>query len=167
MGDENIRHACMILALQELCDSVEDNLDSTTIPPTRQPRRERGESGAEFIHRLLTETSMECQIQLRLDRNMFVQLVYLMIERDLLHDDKYVKVAEQIGICLYILAKGLSYRDASDKFKHSISTICKYFNQVLEALVILSFDIIRPHRDLSEVPPEVANNTKYWPYFKV
>uniref|UniRef100_A0A803N9T8 DDE Tnp4 domain-containing protein n=1 Tax=Chenopodium quinoa TaxID=63459 RepID=A0A803N9T8_CHEQI len=40
------------------------------------------------------------------------------------------------------------------------------FNQVLEALVILSFDIIRPHRDLSEVPPEVVNNTKYWPYFK-
>lgn len=167
MGDENIRHACMILALQELRDSLEDNHEFTTIPPTRQPRRERGESGAEFIHRLLTETPTECQIQLRLDRHMFVQLVELMIERDLLHDGKYVKVAEQVGICLYILAKGLSYRDASDKFKHSISTICKYYNEVLKALVNLSFDIIRPHRDLSEVPPEVANDTRYWPYFKV
>uniref|UniRef100_A0A803MUM5 DUF8040 domain-containing protein n=1 Tax=Chenopodium quinoa TaxID=63459 RepID=A0A803MUM5_CHEQI len=163
---KNIRHACMILALQELFDSVEDNLDSTTIPPTRQLRRERGENGAEFIHRLLTETPTECQIQLRLDRNMFIQLVNLMIERDLLHDAKYVKVAEQVGICLYILAKGLSYRDASDKFKHSISTICKYHNKVLKALVNLFFDIIRPHRDLSKVPPEVANGTRYWPYFK-
>uniref|UniRef100_A0A803N0H3 DDE Tnp4 domain-containing protein n=1 Tax=Chenopodium quinoa TaxID=63459 RepID=A0A803N0H3_CHEQI len=166
MGDENIRHACMILALQELHDSAEDNLDSITIPSTRQPRRERGESGAEFIHRLLTETPTECQIQLRLDRNMFIQLVNLMIERDIILDAKYVKVAEQVGICLYILGKGLSYRDASDKFKHSISTLCKYHNEVLKAMVNLSFDIIRPHRDLFEVPPEVANGTRYWPYFK-
>uniref|UniRef100_A0A803MY93 DUF8040 domain-containing protein n=1 Tax=Chenopodium quinoa TaxID=63459 RepID=A0A803MY93_CHEQI len=136
IGDENIRHACMILALQELRDLVEDNLDSTTIPPTRQPRRERGESGAEFIHSLLTETPTECQIQLRLDRNMFIQLVNLMIEKDLLHDAKYVKVPEQ------------------------------YYNEVLKALVILSFDIIRPHHDLSVVPPEVANGTRYWSYFK-
>uniref|UniRef100_A0A803LSC2 DUF8040 domain-containing protein n=1 Tax=Chenopodium quinoa TaxID=63459 RepID=A0A803LSC2_CHEQI len=166
MGDENIRHPWMIIALQELRDSLEDNPTSSTIPSTRQPKRERGESGAQYIHRLLTETPTACQIQLRLDRTMFVRLVNLMIDRDLLYDGKYVKVVEQVGICLYILAKGLSYRDASDKFKHSISTICKYYNEVLEALVNLSFDIIRPHRDLSKVPPEVANSTRYWPYFK-
>ena len=38
---------------------------------------------------------------------------------------------------------------------------------MLDALRILSYDIVRPHRDLNEAPPEVANDTQYWPFFAV
>ncbi|KAL6524157.1 hypothetical protein OROMI_031252 [Orobanche minor] len=97
---------------------------------------------------------------------MFIKLVDLMIARKLLSDGRFVRVAEQVGICIFILAKGASYRDAADVFKHSLSTICKYFKKVLEALVTLSFDIVRPHADLSLVPPEIRNNSLYWPFFE-
>ncbi|KAL2934755.1 putative nuclease HARBI1 [Bienertia sinuspersici] len=109
---------------------------------------------------------MTCKEQLRRDRDMFVALANLMVERNLLPDGRYVKVYEQLGICLFILAKGDSYRDASDRFKHSPSTICHYFHKLLDALIALSCDIIRPHRDLTEMSLEVVNSSKYWPYFK-
>ncbi|XP_074313991.1 uncharacterized protein LOC141649195 [Silene latifolia] len=164
---DNVRRASIIIALEELRRSlVPSDASIQRTSSSRRPRRERGESGAEYIHRLLNENATSCFEQLRLDRVMFLQLVDLMIERNLLVDGKYIKVDEQIGICLYILAKGSSYRDVADRFKHSISTICVYFKKVLDVLVILSHDIIRPHRDLLEVPPEVENYSLYWPYFK-
>ncbi|KAL6588137.1 hypothetical protein OROMI_001115 [Orobanche minor] len=64
------------------------------------------------------------------------------------------------------LHRGASYRDAADVFEHSISTISKYFKKVLDALVTLSYDIVRPHADLSMVPPEIMNNSSYWPFFE-
>lgn len=154
--EDNIRRASIIFALEEIRRSLQPLSGSTP----RQPNREGGESGAHYIHRLLTDPTL-CKEQLRLDRGMFVKLVNLMVERKLLEDSKYITVAEQVGICLYILAKGDSYRDACGTFKHFVSTICKYFRQVLDALVVLSFDIIRPHRDLYEIPPEVEDGTLY------
>lgn len=159
--NDNIRRATIIMALEELKRSIEQ--------PTlrRLPRRQGGETGSEYIHRLLHGHPELFKEQLRLTGTMFVQLVNLMIERNLLVDGRFISVSEQVGICLYLLAKGNSYRDAADTFKHSVSTISKYFKRVLDALIIVSFDIIRPHRDFSEVPPEVANNPLYWPFFKV
>uniref|UniRef100_A0A803N0V2 DDE Tnp4 domain-containing protein n=1 Tax=Chenopodium quinoa TaxID=63459 RepID=A0A803N0V2_CHEQI len=61
---------------------------------------------------------------------------------------------------------GTSSKRKSEAFYFYNMQDCKYHNEVLKALVNLSFDIIRPHRDLSEVPPEVANGTRYWPFFK-
>lgn len=166
--DEIIRRATIIIAIEELRKSLQssEQLDPI-IQSRRSKRRERGETGAEFIDRLLTENPKSCREQLRLDRDMFVSLVNLLIARKLLVHGKFIKVDEQLGICLYIMAKGASYRDVADRFKHSISTICHYFRKVLNALVILSYDIIRPHRDLHEVSPEVEGNSLYWPYFKV
>lgn len=166
--DEIIRRATIIIAVEELRRSLQPIQQfDPLISSTRSKRRERGESGAEYIHRLLNDNPNKCREQLRLDRDMFVNLVNLMIARNLLVDGKFIKVDEQLGICLYIMAKGASYRDVADRFKHSVSTISYYFRKVLNALVILSHDIIRPHHDLREVSPEVEENSLYWPYFKV
>ncbi|KAL6558591.1 hypothetical protein OROMI_018941 [Orobanche minor] len=134
--------------------------------PTRRSLRIGGESGAEYIHRLLNAHPDLFKEQLRLHRGMFIKLVDLMVARNLLSDGRFIKVAEQVGICIFILAKGASYRDAADVFKHSISTISKYFKKVLDALVTLSYDIVRPHADLSLVPLEIMNNSLYWPFFE-
>ncbi|XP_021770451.1 uncharacterized protein LOC110734595 [Chenopodium quinoa] len=85
---------------------------------------------------------------------MFVRLVQLMIEIFLLSDGRFVKVTEQVGIGLFILARGASQRQAADTFKQSISTISKYFRRVLQALTRLSCDLIRPYQDLADTPPE-------------
>ncbi|XP_021720019.1 uncharacterized protein LOC110687706 [Chenopodium quinoa] len=130
------------------------------------PLRIGGESGSAYITRLLTVHPGLFKEQLRLDRDMFVQLVQLMIEKNLLSDGRFVKVVEQVGIGLFILARGASQRQDADTFKHSISTISKYFRRVLQALTRLSCDLIRPYQDLANTPPEVQENSLYWPFLK-
>ncbi|KAL6543239.1 hypothetical protein OROHE_010759 [Orobanche hederae] len=145
--DQNVIRAALILGLEELRKRL--TIPSIESRQIRRPLRTGGESGSQYIHRLLNAHPDLFKEQLRLHSGMFIKLVDLMIARKLLSDGRFVKVAEQVGICIFILAKGASYRDAADVFKHSLSTICKYFKKVLEALVTLSFDIVRPHADLS------------------
>ncbi|CAM9000957.1 unnamed protein product [Rhodiola kirilowii] len=67
---------------------------------------------------------------------------------------------------LFILAKEASYRDVADTFKHSTSTVGTYFKMVLQALVMISSDIVIPHTSLDDVPAKIANSSLYFPYFQ-
>ncbi|CAM8950417.1 unnamed protein product [Rhodiola kirilowii] len=87
-----------------------------------------------------------------------------MRSRELLTDGRRVKVTEQVGMCLYMLAKGASYRDIADTFKHSISTVHKYLKKVIAALKVLSFDIKRPHTPLEEIPQKIMSSSLYSPF---
>ncbi|KAL6533678.1 hypothetical protein OROHE_013511 [Orobanche hederae] len=137
--ENNIRRACIVVGLEALRRLLRS-------PKIRRSLRNGEENGAQYIHRLLHGHSdlMKEQIRFR----------------------GFILVPEQVGICLYILAKGASYRDAADRFQHSISTVSYYFRKVLDALVTLSFDIVRPHADLSMVPSEIRDNSLYWPFFE-
>ncbi|KAL2900213.1 30S ribosomal protein S16 [Bienertia sinuspersici] len=104
----------------------------------RIPLHVGGKCGSHWIHRLLTGHPQLCKEQLRVEKHIFINLMNTLMEKNLLSDGRFVFVAEQVGICLYILAKADSYRDAADRFQHLISTICKYNRRVLQALVQLS-----------------------------
>ncbi|XP_021753599.1 uncharacterized protein LOC110718970 [Chenopodium quinoa] len=95
--DNTLPMCLTIIALEEL--------KRLLTPIERLPLRLGGESGSEYINRLLHAHPDLCKEQLRLDRNIFVDL-----------------------------AKGSSYRDAAGRFQHSIATIGLYFKQVLEAM---------------------------------
>ncbi|XP_021758690.1 uncharacterized protein LOC110723655 [Chenopodium quinoa] len=156
--DNTLPMCLTIIALEEL--------KRLLTPIERLPLRLGGESSSEYINRLLHAHPDLCKEQLRLDRNIFVDLVTCMKNKNLLSDGRYISVAEQLGIFLYIMAKGSSYRDAAGRFQHSIATIGLYFKQVLEAMVHLSTEIIRPYQSLTVVPKKIGDSTKYWPYFK-
>ncbi|KAL6546368.1 hypothetical protein OROMI_022089 [Orobanche minor] len=155
MALENDNQKCGIGSFKEI----------TKITKIRRSLRNGEESGAQYIHRLLHGHSDLMKEQIRFRGYMFLKLVDLMVSRKLLSDGRFILVPEQVGICLYILAKGASYRDAADRFQHSIGTISYYFRKILDALVMLSFDIVRPHADLSMVPSEIRDNSLYWPFF--
>ncbi|XP_021738191.1 uncharacterized protein LOC110704682 [Chenopodium quinoa] len=156
--DNTLSMCLTIIALEEL--------KRLLTPIERLPLRLGGESGSEYINRLLHAHPDLCKEQLRLDRNTFVDLVTCMKNKNLLSDGRYISVAEQLGIFLYIMAKGSSYRDAAGRFQHSIATIGLYFKQVLEAMVHLSTEIIKSYQSLTVVPKKIGDSTKYWPYFK-
>uniref|UniRef100_A0A803MGH7 DDE Tnp4 domain-containing protein n=1 Tax=Chenopodium quinoa TaxID=63459 RepID=A0A803MGH7_CHEQI len=125
-----------------------------------------GEPGSEWIHRLLTGHPNLCKEQLRVDKDIFIKLVDVLRWKELLSDGRFIYVEEQVGIRLFMMAKADSYRDVAERFQHSISTISIYFRAVLKALVSLSCDIIRPYQSFNESPPEIKNNSLYWPFFK-
>ncbi|CAO2836365.1 unnamed protein product [Amaranthus hypochondriacus] len=153
-----VRTCTMIIALEEL--------KRLLTPLERRPLRVGGESGCDYIHRLLNIHPDLCREQLRLDRDIFIKLVQYVEYKGWLVDGRYISVAEQIGIALYILAKGASYRTTADKFQHGLATISKYFRKVLQALIMLSTEIIKPFQDLNDVPDKIANDSKYWPFFE-
>ncbi|KAL6509566.1 hypothetical protein OROGR_022876 [Orobanche gracilis] len=160
--ENTYRRACVIVGLEVLWRLLKSSNDSET----RRSLRNGKESGAEYIHRLLNGHPDLLKEQLRLHPYIFSILVELMVSRKLLSNGRFILVPEQVGICLYILVKGASYRDVADRFQHSISVISYYFRKILDALVILSFDIIRPHADLSMVPPQIKNSPLHWSFFK-
>ncbi|KAJ8424846.1 hypothetical protein Cgig2_009134 [Carnegiea gigantea] len=135
----------------------------------RLPRTIGEESGGAFIHRVLNSTREDfCQQLLRLERDAFIHLVNVIIESRAIDEGCFIKIAEIVALSLYIFARGASYHDVEIRFRHSPSTVSTYHNQVLETLVKLSTDIIRPYRSPPEVSPEIAQKLGfYWPYFKV
>ncbi|KAL9684913.1 hypothetical protein QQ045_022355 [Rhodiola kirilowii] len=156
--DDDIRRTCRNIAIE--------TLRTLTTTPKTYDLRSGGESGAEYMPRLVNVHSRLCKEQLRLTDTMLKDLVNTLVTRQLLKDSTHISVLEQVGMTLYILAKGASYRDVADKFKRSPTTVGKYFHRVVKALKKLSFDIIKPHTSLDEVPAKIANNSMYFPYFQ-
>ncbi|KAJ8429712.1 hypothetical protein Cgig2_004887 [Carnegiea gigantea] len=111
--------------------------------------------------RMITGHPNLCREQFRVPGYLFTGLVQLMCS------GHFIKVAEQVGICLYILSREVSYRETTERFQHSISTISKFFLEALEVLVMLSIDVIRPYHSLEEVSPEISNNGHYYRFFQV
>ncbi|KAL9662864.1 hypothetical protein QQ045_027699 [Rhodiola kirilowii] len=118
------------------------------------------------MHRLVNAHPRLCKEQLRLTDTMLKDLVNTRVTRQLLKDSRHISVLEQVGMTLYILAKGASYRHVADTFKRSPTSVGKYFHRVLEALMELSFDVIMPHKSVDDVPAKIANSSMYFPYFK-
>ncbi|CAN1316240.1 hypothetical protein LINPERPRIM_LOCUS29998 [Linum perenne] len=65
-----------------------------------------------------------------------------------------------------ILAHSNSARDNAKDFQHSATTVSKYVGIVLKAVISLSHVVIGPP-NMSEVPPQILNDPKYYPYFKM
>ncbi|KAJ8442943.1 hypothetical protein Cgig2_019516 [Carnegiea gigantea] len=122
-------------------DAVEDHAIDTIIAYTQQrnhvdrpqptikerlPRAIGGESGAKYIHRLLNGNRPDLYRKvLHLDKDVFTHLVNIFIERRLLKEGLFIKVAEIVAITLFVLVRGASYGEAEDHFQHSPSTIGK------------------------------------------
>ena len=156
---------CVMLVDNELNDES-DSEHRERVPRVRRCRG--GESGSEFIHRIVYEEPDTCQEQLRMTPECFVQLVNILIDRGSLRDGSKVKIPEQVGMCLFILARGACYRDVKDKFKRGLAVVHRYHAQVLQELVKLLADVIRPYQDFNLVPTQITNSKgRYWPYFKV
>ncbi|KAK2403074.1 hypothetical protein QL285_052545 [Trifolium repens] len=85
-----------------------------------------------------------------------------------------MSVQQKVAIFVYILARGASNRDARERFQHSGETISRAFHEVLEAVCGrsngyrgLARDVIRPKDPTFQfVPPQIANDERYMPYFK-
>nr|GEU42221.1 hypothetical protein [Tanacetum cinerariifolium] len=78
-----------------------------------------------------------------------------------------VSIEESVGVFLFIFAHGCGNRLAQETFNHFGETIHWHFHKVLKAVLKLSGDIIKPNANYTEeVPPQILNNSCYYPTFK-
>ncbi|KAJ8432029.1 hypothetical protein Cgig2_026732 [Carnegiea gigantea] len=170
-NDDDITRYLRVRGLGDVMDEEEDCVVDTlilhmlirscsqqrTASHPRLPRMIGVESGGSFIHQVLNSTWADiCRQLLQLDRDAFINLVNVIIERRAIDEGRFIKIAEIVALSLHIFTRCASYRDVEIRFRHSPSTISTYHNQVLETLVKLFADIVRPYRSQDEVPPEIA-----------
>ncbi|CAN1340639.1 hypothetical protein LINPERPRIM_LOCUS38910 [Linum perenne] len=99
-----------------------------------------------------------------MERHIFLHLCEELTNHGLC-PSKNITVQEQVAMFLMILAHSNSARDNAEDFQHSTATVSKYFGIVLKVFINMSRVVIVPP-NMSEVPPQILRDPKYYPYFK-
>lgn len=117
------------------------------------------------MDRIYNGFSDSCVTYVRMRSGAFIKLANIMREKNLLKDSRHVTVEEQLAMTLNILGHKTKNRMIRSHFIRSGETLSRYFNKVLEAICHLRGRYMR--QAPNEVPPEILNNPRYYPYFKV
>ncbi|KAL7170116.1 hypothetical protein ACSBR2_035048 [Camellia fascicularis] len=101
-----------------------------------------------------------------MSKDAFVRLVSMLKRTQFLRDNPQSKVEEQVAKFLHIIGHNLRNRTIKFFYRRSGETVSRHFHQVLKAIISLE-DIFLKQPDGFNCPPEIRNNPKYRPYFKV
>ena len=134
-----------------------------TIP---QPKRTSSMSGATYIQELLV-AGHDGRIQevLRMKLKLFKVLCAVMRKNGLLQDSKNISVEEAVAMFLHVVGRGTSFRDVEERYQHSGTTVFRYFQAVVTALLALVPTYIKLPSS-SEIPVAISSSMKNYPFFK-
>ncbi|XP_077246050.1 uncharacterized protein LOC143885893 [Tasmannia lanceolata] len=106
-----------------------------------------------------------CVALLRMDVRCFRTFVGLFRNTTLLEDPIHCTVEEQVDIFFSVIAHNEMNRIVRATTRRSGATVSKYFNKVIDVVLILQgMFIIRPSR---EIPRAILDNPNFISYFKV
>ncbi|KAG8367162.1 hypothetical protein BUALT_Bualt16G0043900 [Buddleja alternifolia] len=115
----------------------------------------------EYMHDLISYNDETCINNLRMSRNAFGRLCFILENVGGLSPTKNVLVSEQVAIFLSVLAHHMKNRIVKHHFKRSGYTISTHFNNVLTALLKLhTLFLVKP------VPIEADCRNERWKRFK-
>jgi hypothetical protein len=122
-------------------------------------------SGLEWVEdKLANETS--CYSLFRMSNTMFYSLHTLLANEYGLKDTAKSTSIEALGMFLWIVGAPQSARQAEDRFERSLGTVHAMFYRVLECVVKLADDIIRPRDPQFSTPHPRVLNPRFNPEFK-
>ncbi|XP_038687548.1 protein ANTAGONIST OF LIKE HETEROCHROMATIN PROTEIN 1-like [Tripterygium wilfordii] len=157
--DEFITDACIlgaVVAISEL-----------TYAAPRQKCWTSQLSGHKWITDLLRGNRIKSLSILRMEKCVFLDLCNELSTKYGLVASRNVGLREMVAMFIYIIAQGVSTRAVQDRFQHSGETIHRQFHKVLESIIRMSRDIIRPRDpEFSVTPRQITENDKFNPFFK-
>ncbi|CAI9285640.1 unnamed protein product [Lactuca saligna] len=128
----------------------------------RTPCHTSDRTGHMFITEVLNGHPRRCYELFRLNVPVFRQLCLDLTTNYGLQQTRKVSIEESVGIFLMTLAHGCSNRFVQEFFNHSGETIHRHFHTVLEAVLKLSADIIKPDANYNDdVPEYILNNPRF------
>ncbi|XP_039162726.1 uncharacterized protein LOC120290514 [Eucalyptus grandis] len=119
---------------------------------------------SQFVDEVLNGQDEWCLDNFWMDKNVFYKLCQVLQSRGLLRHTNGIKIEEQLAIFLFIIGHNLRTQAVRELFRYSGETISRHFNNVLNAITVISLDFFQPPR--SDVPQEVLENPRLYPYFK-
>lgn len=110
--------------------------------------------------------SDRCYDIIRMSPKAFVNLCTLLRDHGGLTHTRRASIEEQVAKFLHTVGHNVRNRVLSFFFRRSGETISRHFHRVLDALIELEDKFLK-QPDGTQVPPEIRNNNRFYPYFKV
>ncbi|CAH9106808.1 unnamed protein product [Cuscuta europaea] len=100
-------------------------------------------TGNAYIDELMTCHPLRCYESFRMNPHVFLRLCERLNNLDVLHDSRYIRVEEQLGIGLLVLCQGAGQCTCAERFQHSMRTIHLCVKRVVRAVARLGNEVIR------------------------
>lgn len=124
--------------------------------------------GERWIDELLNGHEKKCFNTFRMNQNTFRQLCLDLENKYGLRSSSGISILEKVGLFVYLLSRGAPNRDIQERFNHSGESMSRIFKEVLNAMGGLSKDILVPNdHEFKEISPQIVNDARYMPHFKV
>lgn len=148
-------------------DDEKDEIFNTNSPTilTNTTTFTKSTDGTKFIDEVLNGPNENCLDNFRMGKHEFYKLCHILQSKGLLRHTNRIKIEEQIAIFMFVVGHNLRTRAVQELFKYSGETISRHFNNVLNALVKISLELLQP--SVSEVSNVVLEDSRFYPYFKV
>lgn len=122
-------------------------------------------TGIQWVELTLNDPE-DCFDMFRMTRSVFLQLHDILVKDYGLRSSRRFCSKEALGMFLWALGAPQSFRQLKNKFRHSLETISRKFDEVLNAVMRLAFDIIKPKDpEFRNVHPKLQE-ARFWPHFK-
>ena len=133
---------------------------------SKNPPRTSGLSGMGWVLETL-QTLGECHRQLRMSTEIFLDLHDLLVRRYELESSMHMGTKEMLAIFLYTVSGNESNRRGQNRFKHSGETISRKIDEVLNALMAMACDFIRPKNpNFPTTHKRIRDDRRAYPHFK-
>ena len=119
-----------------------------------------------FIKEISNGNPQTCYELFCMNRPTFTSLCNYLRTHKFLINSRWITVEEAIGMFLVMVGHNVRIRVIADCFQHLTETVDRKFKEIVRAICCLEKFIIR-HSQSNEVHSRIANNTKFFPYFKV
>lgn len=117
------------------------------------------------LMRQLAQTG-KCRDIIRMGPEAFMLLCQKLRGTGIVKDTLRSTVEEQVAKFLHIIGHNVRNRTVSFFFHRSGETISRHFHNVLRAIISLQAEfLVQPTG--RDVPPEILNNSRFYPFFKV
>ncbi|XP_020582826.1 uncharacterized protein LOC110026284 [Phalaenopsis equestris] len=134
---------------------------------TRIPRITSSFVGDKWVCEMLSRRPIRFNNIFRMTVPIFMDLLHELSLNHGLQGSSRMTKREILAITLYILSQNESIRGAMERFQHSSETISRYFFKGIRSLVSLATKIIKPEdSSFASTPEQIANDSRYMPYFK-
>ncbi|CAL5374168.1 unnamed protein product [Camellia sinensis] len=146
----------------ESSDDEKDGVFENYIP--KDLSQTLASNGAKFVDVVLNGDNEHCLENFRMDKHAFYRLCDILQAKGLLRHTNRIKIEEQLAIFMFVIGHNLRTRAVQELFRYSGETISRHFNNVLNAIVAISLDFF--HDPGSDIPPEIREDPRFYPYFK-
>ncbi|KAL5541986.1 hypothetical protein UlMin_009696 [Ulmus minor] len=120
----------------------------------KNPYINSSQTGNKWLKEVLNGNDDRCFRMLRMEKKLFLQIVR-------------TDVTEIIWMFLHILGHCVGNKLAQERFHHYAWTVCTYFSKILDAICLMSVDVLKPQDpEFKNIPIQILNDSRYMPHFK-